>query len=83
VIRVNQDSFKFFVSSGFILSIAFIFYFMALSSSYIVKIQPLAGTDPLFAIFFSHLFLKDTERITSKILLGTILIVLGIAMITF
>jgi uncharacterized membrane protein len=82
VIQLNKDGLKFFVSSGFILSIAFIFYFMALSSSYIVKIQPLAGTDPLFAIFFSYFFLKDMEKITSKTIIGPLLIVFGIILIT-
>lgn len=77
----NWDSMKFFIVSGLGSGLAFIFYFMALSSSYIVKIQPISATNPLFAILFSHLFLRDEEKITVNIVLGSVIIISGITLL--
>lgn len=79
--RFNKEALIYFGFSGSILSIAFLTYFMALSSSFVVKIQPIAGTNPLFSIIFTYLFLKE-EKMTLYTILGTILVVLGIILIT-
>jgi uncharacterized membrane protein len=81
-VDLNSQALKYFGFSGFISSIAFLLYFMALNSSYVVKIQPIAGSNPLFALIFSSIFLKDMERIDNRIILATLLIVSGIALIT-
>lgn len=81
-VELNSQSLKYFGFSGFISSVAFLFYFMALNSSYIVKIQPISGSNPLFALIFSYIFLRDVERVNSRTVLATLLIVSGIALIT-
>jgi uncharacterized membrane protein len=78
---LNPRALKYFSFSGFISSIAFLLYFMALNSSYVVKIQPIAGSNPLFALVFSYIFLRDVERINRQAILATFLIVSGIALI--
>jgi len=54
-LRFNKEALKYFGFSGLISSIAFLTYFMALSSSSVVKIQPIAGTNPLFSVIFSFI----------------------------
>jgi uncharacterized membrane protein len=81
-LRFNKEALKYFGLSGLVSSIAFLSYFMALSSSSIVKIQPIAGTNPLFAVIFSYIFLKNQEQITTRSLLGTLIVVAGIVLIT-
>jgi transporter family protein len=81
-LRFNKEALKYFGLSGLVSSIAFLSYFMALSSSSIVKIQPIAGTNPLFAVIFSHIFLKNQEQITTRSLMGTLIVVAGIVLIT-
>jgi uncharacterized membrane protein len=54
---------------------------MALSASNVTRIQPIAGTNPLWAILFSHIFLRGTEIITPRIIVGTVIIVAGVALI--
>ena len=80
-VDLNLRALKYFGFSGFISSIAFLLYFMALNSSYVVKIQPIAGSNPLFALVFSYIFLRDVERINRQAILATFLIVSGIALI--
>lgn len=81
-VRFNRDGLKYFTLNGILLSIAYLFYFLALSSSSVVKIQPIAGINPLFSIIFVFIFLREDETITWKIIVGTLMIVIGIVLIT-
>ena len=80
-VDLNPRALKYFGFSGFISSIAFLLYFMALNSSSIVKIQPITGSNPLFALIFSYIFLRDVESINRQAILATLLIVSGITLI--
>jgi uncharacterized membrane protein len=82
-LNLNREAMKYFIISSIISSAAYIFYFLALSASNITKIQPIAGTNPLWAILFSYIFLKQTEIITAKTVMGAVIIVLGIALVFF
>lgn len=81
-VKFNRRGLKYFTINGIILSIAYLCYFLALSSSSVVKIQPISGTNPLFSIIFVFIFLREEEKITWKIILGTLMIVTGIVLIT-
>jgi DME family drug/metabolite transporter len=81
-LKFNREALRYFGFSGLISSIAFLSYFMALSSSSVVKIQPIAGTNPLFAVLFSYIFLRNQEKITIRNLIGTLLVVAGIILVT-
>lgn len=82
-LELNREALKHFSVSSIISSVAYVFYFLALSASNITIIQPIAGTNPLWAILFSYIFLRQTEIITSKIIVGTVIIVAGVALIFF
>jgi len=43
---------------------------------------PLLDTTPLFILLFSAIFLKDLEKITARIVFGTILMVSGVVIIS-
>jgi len=78
ILQLHKDAVKFFIFSGIISCIAFLLYFIALSKSNVVVVQPIASTRPLFAALFSYFLLKEEEKITRKIILGSLLIVSGI-----
>ena len=80
---LNREAVKYFGVASVISSVAYLLYFLAISASKITRIQPIAGTNPLWAIFFSYIFLKQTETITTKIVIGAVIIVPGIALIFF
>ncbi|MEE8354291.1 MAG: EamA family transporter [Candidatus Bathyarchaeia archaeon] len=80
-VDLNPRALKYFGFSGTISSIAFLLYFMALNSTFLVKIQPITGSNPLFALIFSYIFIKDVERINRQAILATLLIVAGIVLI--
>lgn len=49
-LRFNKEALKYFGLSGLVSSISFLSSFIALSSSSVVKIQPIVGTSPLFTV---------------------------------
>ena len=56
--------------------------FFALSLAPVVIISPLQSTSPLFALLFSHLFISHLEKITPRLIVGSILVVAGVILIT-
>jgi uncharacterized membrane protein len=81
-VNLDRRALKYFSFSGVISSVAFLLYFMALNFSYIVKIQPISGSNPLFALIFSYIFLRDVEPVNRQTILATLLIVSGITLVT-
>ena len=81
LLKLNANTAKYFVVSSITSSIAFLLYFLSLSQGLLVRVQPIAATNPLFAIFFSYLLLPDMERVTLQIVIGAILIFIGIVFV--
>lgn len=59
------------------------FWFMALSVAPAVLVAPVAGTHPLFAVLLALVFLRGIERVTWRTIAGTILVIIGVILITF
>jgi uncharacterized membrane protein len=55
---------------------------IALSLGAVSVVTPLNGTAPLFVLVLAFVFLKDVEQLTGRIVLGTVLIVLGVFLLT-
>ena len=49
----------------------------ALSFGPVVMVTPLTATLPLWVVIGSKLFLRDVEKITTRIVIGAILVVAG------
>ena len=81
-LRMERASFLFFFGAALIAMSAQIANFIAISRADVSVIIPLLNTTPLFAVFFSALFLRGLETITPRITLGAILMVTGIIVIT-
>jgi drug/metabolite transporter (DMT)-like permease len=68
--------------SGVAAACGIIANFFALAMAPVVIVSPLQSTSPIFALLMSHLFLRHLERITLKLILGSILVVGGVILIT-
>jgi len=62
--------------AGWILS------FYALNYEKVSIVTPIIDTEPLFILFFAHLYLKGRERLSFRITIGTVLIVIGIMLVS-
>jgi len=78
---INERGSKYFVASGFITSFAVVATFMAFRLGEVITISPLVSTSPIFTLLFSHVFLKEIEKVTPFLVIGAIVIVAGSALV--
>ena len=72
----------YFVAAG-VAENAYVFLVLvALSLGEVSVVTPLAGTAPLFVLARSFVFLKGVERLHWRIAVGSVLIVLGVFLLT-
>ena len=55
---------------------------VALSLGQVSVVTPLSGTSPLFVLLLTYVFLRDVEALTTRIMVGTVLIVAGVILLT-
>jgi len=70
------------VVAGVMENLGVLLVLVALSLGQVSVVTPLNGTAPLFVLALAYLFLKDVERLSGRIVLGTVLIVLGVFLLT-
>lgn len=78
----DGKSLRYFVVAGVTENVGVLLGLVALSLGQVSVVTPLNGTAPLFVLVLTFLFLKGIERLTGRIVLGTILIVLGVFLLT-
>ena len=71
-----------FVVAGMMENLGVLLVLVALSLGQVSVVTPLNGTAPLFVLALAYLFLKDVERLSGRIVVGTVLIVLGVFLLT-
>ncbi len=76
-------SWYFYGACGLLNSLAFFFQYAAVRHGDLSIVAPLSSTTPLFSLPLSWLLLRDLERVTGLVLAGTLLTVLGAALIAW
>ncbi len=77
----NRQSVGFFLLAGLAASFGIVASFFALSLTPVVTVSPLQSTSPLFAMLLSYLFLRRLERITPRLISGSVLVIFGVILI--
>jgi uncharacterized membrane protein len=70
------------VVAGVMENLGVLLVLVVLSLGQVSVVTPFNGTAPLFVLALASLLLKDVERLTGRIVLGTVLIVLGVFLLT-
>jgi len=73
-----SKDFRLFWKAGACLSFGWLLVFYALSYERVSIVTSLMQTQSLFVLFFSHLLLKESEHISSRLIIGTILVLIGV-----
>jgi drug/metabolite transporter (DMT)-like permease len=81
-LRQEKRSVGFMLMAGIFAGSGIIANFFALGMSPVTTVSPLTSINPLFALLLSFLFLGQLERITPRVVLGTMFIVVGVTLIT-
>lgn len=79
---IDKYSFKLFWKPGVGLCIGHLLAFYALKYGNVSTVTPLIQIEPLFIFLLIHYHLKDIEKITSKLIIGAIAIILGAILVT-
>ena len=82
VLRMERRSFFCFSAAALTATTAQVLNFVALGHGQVSAIIPLLNTTPLFIVVFSKIFLRGVEKVTSRIIIGAILMVTGVVLIT-
>jgi uncharacterized membrane protein len=75
-------SLAYFLASGVAENAAVFLTVVALGLGTVSVVTPLTATAPIFVLFMTLAFLRGVERLTPRIVAGTVLIVLGVYLIT-
>lgn len=75
-------SLAYFTAAGLAENVGVFMNVVALGMGRVSVVTPLYGTAPLFVLALAPLFLRDVERLTTRVVMGTLLIVFGVYLIT-
>ncbi len=71
-----------FVAAGVAENAAVLLTIEALGAGTVSVVAPLTGAAPIFVLFLSFFFLRGIETLSGRVVVGTLLIVLGVYLIT-
>ena len=77
----HEPAFGLFVLSGILQAIGFLTLTLGLSGGEVSVVYPVTASAPLFTLLFTWMFLKGTERLTWRIILGAVFIVAGVVVL--
>jgi drug/metabolite transporter (DMT)-like permease len=78
----NGKSLWYFVGAGFTENLGVFLVLVALSLGQVSVVTPLNGTAPLFVLVLSWFCLRGVDQLTGRIVMGSVLIVLGVFLLT-
>lgn len=81
LLSAPSRSYVLFSVSGILGAMALISIFEALDRGPVAIVDPLVGTQSLFTVVVAYFVLRDLERINFRLILGTVLIVLGASIV--
>lgn len=81
-LKVSRRSVGYFVLAGILENASVFLALLALSMGSVSVVAPLSGTAPIFVLLMSFLFLRGVDKLSLRLVAGTLLIVLGVYAIT-
>ena len=80
--RFTREAAPFLIGGGITTSVAWISMFMATQQGPVGVTSAIIGANPLFGLVLSVVLLKDSERITPRMIIGCVTIVAAVLIIT-
>ena len=80
--KMNRQCVWWFLAAGLTISVAMVCIYYALDLGKVSVVIPIASTGPFFSLILAATFLRDVERVTSRIVLSAAMIVGGVVLLT-
>ncbi|MFO7966199.1 MAG: EamA family transporter [Archaeoglobaceae archaeon] len=77
----RSDERKLYVGAGVFSSITMGLFYLSLDISRVVVMMPFRSLSPLFVVIISYVFLQRLEKVTRLLVVGSILVVGGTALV--
>ena len=81
-LRCDRRSLLYFIGGGIAENGGVFLVLVALGLGDVSVVIPLAGTAPLFVLLLAYLFTSAAEKLTWRVVVGAVLIVLGVVLIS-
>jgi DME family drug/metabolite transporter len=81
-LRCDRRSFRYFIAGGIAENAGVFLVLASLSFGDVSIVTPLAGTSPLFVLLLAYFFPSHAEKLTWRVVVGAVLIVLGVVMLS-
>lgn len=78
----SREAIMFFATSGVLGGIGLLSLFNALSIAPVSLVDPLVALSPLVTLVFARLYIGDLERITTGLIVGATMVIVGIVLVT-
>ena len=79
---VSRQSLQLFWKPGLILCVGYLCFYYALRYGDVSLVVPLMNIEPFFVFIFAYILIRELEKITHKLIIGTLIIVTGVSLIT-
>jgi len=80
--KMNRQCFWWFLAAGITISLGMTCIYYALDLGKVSVVIPISSTGPLFSLILAAIFLRDVERVTSRIVVSAAMIVGGVLLLT-
>lgn len=80
-LSIPRSDLRYFALAGLASSIGLICLYAALLSGTVVIVTPILNASPLFGLVLTYTFLRENEPFSPQVLVGTTLIVIGVALL--
>jgi uncharacterized membrane protein len=80
--KMNRQCFWWFLAAGIVISLGMTCIYYALDLGKVSVVIPISSTGPFFSLMLAAIFLRDVERVTSRIVISAAMIVGGVMLIT-
>jgi len=81
-LKSRGDCLPYYGTAALFALVGQLFTFHALHAGEVSVVSPILNTTPLFIIIFTAMFLRGEEKISRLVVIGSIMLVAGIAVIT-
>jgi transporter family protein len=82
MLRCDRTAFLYFVGGGATENFSVLLVIVALGLGDVSVVSPLSAVSPLFVLALAFLFPSGARRLTARVAIGTVLIVLGVVLLT-
>lgn len=80
--RLSKKAVPYLLAGGIATSSAWIGMFMATQQGSVGVVSAIIGANPLFSLILSSILLSDTEKISFRVVIGSLMIVIAVILIT-